>query len=440
MGLALPSAHPRVDRSRGSAPRSERRQIAYSRPPLAKYQEDAIFSTHRYGIIEASTKAGKTTGCLIWLLEQALFNGGDGRNFWWVSPVFAQADDCYNRMLRAVPKHLYKSHEGEHTITLVNGSVLHFKSADRPDTLYGVDVYAAVIDEASRMKMAVWLAVRSTLTFTKGPVRVIGNVKGRKNWAYKMARRAEAEKGEGNMQFRRITAFDAVAAGILDMEEIEDARSQLTEEEFAELYLAEAPRDETSIYTAFTDQNIIDDLEDPGGDLLVGMDFNVDPMTAVLAGMAGDQLHIFGEITIRNGDTETMCKKIRERYDNRKITVYPDPSGKRRITSAKAGATDFSIIRENRMTISAPSRAMAVVDRINCVNRAFCNAKGQRLVFVNSKCKKFITSFEEQEYKAGTREPDKSSGHDHMTDAAGYLISRKFPIVKYKTGSQDLEF
>lgn len=438
--VALASAPPRVDRTRGSAPRVERRQIAYTRPPLAKYQEEAIFCPHRYGIIEASTKAGKTTGCLIWLFEQALFQGAPGRNFWWVSPVFAQADDCFNRMMRAIPKHLYKSHEGEHTVTLVNGAVIHFKSADRPDTLYGVDVYAAVIDEASRMKMAVWLAVRSTLTFTKGPVRIIGNVKGRKNWAFKMARRAEAEGGQGNMQFRRITAFDAVTAGILDMEEIEDARSQLSEEEFAELYLAEAPRDETSIYTSFSDANIREDINDNGGDLLIGMDFNVDPMTAILGTKAGDQLHLFKEIVIRNGDTETMCQRIRGMYPGRKITVYPDPSGKRRITGAKGGTTDFSIIREHKMAISAPNRAMAVVDRIACVNRAFCNAQGVRKVFIHSSCKKAISSFEEQEYKDGTREPDKKSGHDHMTDAAGYLISRLYPIVKYKTGSTDLEF
>jgi hypothetical protein len=433
------SAAPRLDRTQVRKPTAERRVIQYKRPPLAKYQEDAIFSPHRYGIVEASTKAGKTTGCLIWLLEEALLLGQPGRNFWWVSPVFAQADDCYNRMMRAIPKHLYKSHEGEHTVTLVNGAVIHFKSADRPDTLYGVDVFAAVIDEASRMKMAVWLAIRSTLTFTQGRVRIIGNVKGRKNWAFKLARRAEAEKGTGTMQFARITAFDAVAAGILAMEEIEDARGMLTEEEFNELYLAEAPRDETQIYTSFSDANVTDAAKDNGGPLLIGMDFNVDPMTCCIATAAGDQTHIFDEITIRNADTELMCQRIRQKYPNRDITVYPDPSGKRRITSARAGATDFSIIREYKMKISAPSRAMAVVDRINCVNRAFKDARGRTLVYVNPKCSKVIVSFDEQEYKQGTREPDKSGGHDHMTDAAGYLISRRHPIVKNRIGTADLD-
>jgi phage FluMu gp28-like protein len=67
-------------------------------------------------------------------------------------------------------------------------------------------------------------------------VRIIGNVKGRKNWFYKMARKAEA--GEPNMHYAKITAHDAIEAGVLDTEEIEDARRTLPKEVFDELYLA----------------------------------------------------------------------------------------------------------------------------------------------------------------------------------------------------------
>ena len=38
-----------------------------------------------------------------------------------------------------------------------------------------------MIDEASRMKEDAWTAIQSTLTATRGPVRIIGNVKGEKN-------------------------------------------------------------------------------------------------------------------------------------------------------------------------------------------------------------------------------------------------------------------
>jgi hypothetical protein len=74
-----------------------------------------------------------------------------------------------------------------------------FKSAEKPDNLYGDDVYAVVIDEASRVRQESWHAVRSTLTATRGPVRIIGNIKGRKNWFYDLARKAEA--GEEGMHY-----------------------------------------------------------------------------------------------------------------------------------------------------------------------------------------------------------------------------------------------
>jgi len=98
-------------------------------------------------------------------------------------------------------------------------------------------VYAAVIDEATRCKEEAWHAVRSTLTATRGPIRIIGNVKGRQNWAYRLARKAE--QGALDMAYFKLTAADAVQAGILTAEEIADAQRALPEAVFRELYLAE---------------------------------------------------------------------------------------------------------------------------------------------------------------------------------------------------------
>ena len=50
------------------------------------------------------------------------------------------------------------------SITIPNGATIWFKGGDKPDSLYGEDVYGAVIDEASRCKEEVWSAVRSTIT------------------------------------------------------------------------------------------------------------------------------------------------------------------------------------------------------------------------------------------------------------------------------------
>jgi phage FluMu gp28-like protein len=73
-------------------------------------------------------------------------------------------------------------------------------------------------------------------------VRLIGNVHGRKNWFYKMCRRAEA--GDKNMGYHKITWRHAVNAGVLQLAEIEDARAQLPPSVFRELYEADAADDE----------------------------------------------------------------------------------------------------------------------------------------------------------------------------------------------------
>lgn len=214
-------------------------------PRLYPKQHEAIYSPARYTIIEASTKAGKTAGCLVWLLAMA-WNGQDGQNFWWVAPVFPQAKIAYRRLKRMLrgsdpEKRVWDSNESELWISLANGVRVWFKGSDKPDSLYGEDVYGAVVDEASRCKEDAWHAVRSTLTATGGPVKIIGNVRGRKNWAFQLAQRAKA--GTEGMAYFRLTAYDAVEGGVLTLAEIEDAKRTLPDHVFRELYLAEASDD-----------------------------------------------------------------------------------------------------------------------------------------------------------------------------------------------------
>jgi hypothetical protein len=216
-------------------------ELVYTRPWLYPKQEAAVFDDARIVVIEASTKSGKTVGCIIWLVEQALV-GHAGAQFWWIAPIRAQAKIAYRRLKRAMPREYYVANESELTLTLANGAVLAFKSAENPDSLYGDDVEAAVIDEASRTRQEAWYAIRSTITATRGLLRIIGNVKGRKNWAYKLARRAES--GGRGLSYHKITALDAVAGGVLHADEIEQARADYPETVFLELFMAEASDDE----------------------------------------------------------------------------------------------------------------------------------------------------------------------------------------------------
>lgn len=221
------------------------RVVAPELPAMYPRQHAAICDPARIVVIEASTKSGKTAGCLLWLLAQA-WNGGAG-NYWWVAPTYPVAKTvAYMRMqamLREMDgrKRCWEDNDSALLITLANGARLYFKSADNPDSLFGDDVRAAVIDEATRCPEEAFNAVRSTLTATRGPLRIIGNVKGRKNWVYRLARMAE--QGEPSMAYHKLTAWDAVEGGILHRDEITEAQRQLPEPVFRELYLAEASDD-----------------------------------------------------------------------------------------------------------------------------------------------------------------------------------------------------
>jgi len=208
----------------------------------------AIFDPRRFSLIEASTKSGKTHGCLCWLIEQALLGGGIDdkgvqKNYSWIAPVSQQSEMAFTRMVAYLPQGTFMAvRSSPKRIILLNGAVIWFKSGDKPNSLYGDDIYAAVIDEASRFKEEAWQAIRSTLTYTKGPCRIIGNVKGRRNWFYALARRAESGN-EIDLGYHRMTAYDAVTAGVLTDEEIAGAKRHMPEAAFRELYLAEPSDD-----------------------------------------------------------------------------------------------------------------------------------------------------------------------------------------------------
>ena len=218
-------------------------QINYQRPFLTTYQQAILDAPERYTITAAATKCGKTASHIIWIFEQAL-QLKDNQSVWWIAQVYQQAEIAFRRMKSQVSeKDFFISNESKLTLILPNGARIEFKSGEKPDNLYGDDVYAAVVDEASRMREESWYALRSTLTATKGKCKMIGNVKGKKNWFYKLGERARL--GEDDYKFFKITAYDAAKEGILDIEEIEQAKRDLPEFVFKELYLAE-PGDDNS--------------------------------------------------------------------------------------------------------------------------------------------------------------------------------------------------
>ena len=227
-------------------PLAPRRAILHL-PTLYPKQAAFVRDPARYTVCFATTKAGKSVGMLTWLLGRAWELGRPGRDFHWIAPSYPVAKIMFLRLgrwlRRADPDaEQWSAHEGELFLRLGNGSRIYFKGGDRPDLLYGPDSWGVVIDEGSRLREEAWHAARSLVTKTEAPIKIVGNMRGRRGWMYQLWLRGRA--GEPGVSAHHITALDAVAAGVLSQQEIDDARRTLPDAVFRELYLAEPSDDQ----------------------------------------------------------------------------------------------------------------------------------------------------------------------------------------------------
>lgn len=215
--------------------------VEIDKPKLTAYQKKMLYGDERFTITEASTKCGKTFSHLWWLFEQAVQSTKKGAIYWWVAPVYSQSMVAFKRLQRVIANKKGFTVSLNGTITFPNGAVMEFKSADKPDNLYGEDVHAIVMDEFTRCKVESFYALRSTVTKTGGKMKMIGNARGKKNWGFKLG--LKARNGEPNYAYHRITIYEACEEGIISAEEIEQAKRDLPESVFRELYLAEPTED-----------------------------------------------------------------------------------------------------------------------------------------------------------------------------------------------------
>ncbi|WP_445405090.1 terminase large subunit domain-containing protein [Acinetobacter vivianii] len=176
--------------------------------------------------------------------------------------------------------------------------------------------------------------------------------------------------------------------------------------------------------------NHTDEEINPNEPLLIGMDFNVLKMAAVVYVIREGHPRALDEL-VGVRDTPTMCHLIKERFPEHDITVIPDASGQ--ATSSKGfSESDHAILKRNGFKVEVNGVNPGIKDRINAVNAQILNAEGERTLKVNTnKCPNFTATLEQQIYDSFGM-PDKSAGLDHVGDAGGYPIAKRFPIIIQK--------
>lgn len=164
--------------------------------------------------------------------------------------------------------------------------------------------------------------------------------------------------------------------------------------------------------------------------MYVCVDFNENIMATAIIFI--DQLNntifivdeIFGE-----KDTTSLINRLKRTYPKRRLILSCDASG-----AYGTGITPVALFSNAGFNTSNVDRSNPVVrDRVNAVNAKLCNGSGQRTLLVNiDMCPNVVQTFEQQGYKNG--DPDKTGGLDHMADALGYCVWKKFPIKSARGG------
>ncbi len=376
---------------------------------------------HRFTVLIAGRRWGKTR-----LAVAALAMAGAAPNAraWYVAPTRQMAKDIAWEPLQEVLRPLIVGvNASDLTLTLHTGAKITLHSADEPDRLRGRALDLVVLDEFAQIAPETWDAVlRPSLATTNGKALFIGTPDGR-NWAYDLFRRAQSDE-TGQWYALQERTIDG---GFVPELELTAARQTMDVRLFRQEFEATFETAAGRVYDAFMWKdapggNVSPVADDDTLPLMVGLDFNINPMSAVLAVRRVDELHVLEAWQIQTSNTEEVAQELRRRFPKRAITVYPDPSGNARKTSAPAGQTDFTILRNYGLHVVAPAAAPMVVDRINAVQALLCNAEGRRRLIVDPKAKPLLSALDKLTYKAETSAPDKTGGFDHITDALGYLV------------------
>ena len=391
---------------------------------LTKPQLAVFKAPNRFKVLVSGRRFGKT---FLAICEMMKYATQIDKKIWYIAPTYKQAKTiCWADLKEILHKFNWIEDINESDLSIKikkTGSKIWLKGADNYDNLRGVGVDFLCLDEFADIPARAWQEVlRAAISDTLGRVLFLGTPRGFGNWAYELFTRDQVDKEWKSFK------FTTLEGGIVSADEIQQAKKDLDIRTFRQEYEASFEQYAGVIYYNFDPiENIKPYKLNKKHPIHIGLDFNIDPMSACVCQIIDHKLYFFEEIVIYSSNTDEISKEISEKYRGWKIFIYPDPACRQRKTSA-GGRTDLSILQNYGFICKLRGSHTQVRDRINAVNSKLKNANGHRHIFIEPTCKILIKGLQRQLYKEGTNIPEKLDGLDHMNDACGYLIDYLYPV------------
>lgn len=381
-------------------------------------QREIVLDRHRFRVVCAGRRGGKTELAVNEMAGKAYAK--KGRNIAYIAPTLQQARDIAWVQLVNVcaPITIKKLESPTHTLTVQTvdkgKSTISLRGWESVETMRGQAFDFLVIDEIASMRNweSNWNEIlRPTLTDREGECLFISTPKGFNHFydLYNMAN--DKVKGMDYASFH-FTSYDNP---YLKASELDKAKLELTEDQFAQEYMADFRKQEGLVYKEFDRfVHLYDDATLPlkVSEYLAGIDFGFTNPTAVIhIKRDHDENYYVTEEWYKTGRTEEqIADYVKSCEFNR---VYPDPEAPSAIQVMNLKGIPVVEVIKNKDSIKMG------------INRVRQLLKSNKLK-IHSSCINLISEFESYAY--ADHKPDHNENenpikdNDHALDALRYAL------------------
>lgn len=319
--------------------------LSYSRLQNTLFYNDTGV---KYKVCRKGRRAGITRGGQMWFFECAL----DGLSpLLWVDTINANIDRYYERYflpdLKKLPKSIPWSFNQQKRELNINGSIIDFRSADKPENLEGFGYKKIFLNEAGIILRDNYLYTNAILPmlidFPDSQLIAAGVPKGKykkdgtEHIFYQLYKRAVS--GDKHYKDYRFTSYDNPFLREQDIKDLEMEMAAFSEDGVQqEIYgeFVEQSGDNPFAHQYEPGKHESRDVKfDPAKQIVIHMDFNLNPMAIIFSHIWQDSKglhdHQFDEVEIKNASIPRAIETIKYRYDRwiQGAVIGGDLGGKR---------------------------------------------------------------------------------------------------------------
>ncbi len=381
-------------------------------------QKIVALDPHRFRVLCCGRRWGKTTLAIDQMKGRAIIPNS---RVAYIAPTYQQARDiAWEQLKKDLIQAAESINESRLEIKLINNSIIVLRGWEAIETLRGQKFDLIVLDEVAMMRnyKLMWQEViRPTLTDTRGEGIFISTPKGF-NHFYDLF---NLENEDSDYKSFHFTTYDNP---FIPRDEVDKAKKELTEDRFAQEYLADFRKTQGLVYKEFNrDRHLFDEPGFEGEDFVVvkkfgGVDFGFTNPAAVYTIKKDKDANYW--ITDEWYETQRTDAMISDYVATlRWNECYPDPESASGVAELRSRGVNIRDVLKNKDSIR---------NGINVVRELF---KSNRL-FIHSSCQNLIWELETYSY------PDKKADHneeenpikenDHACDAIRYALSMESSV------------